>query len=179
MPALPYKSKNAVISACGLYRYVLRRCWDETLPPYVAGMLNPSTADADEDDPTITRVVRRAAGLGCGSLVVWNLYAFRATDPTLLSLVADPVGPENRDWIREALSECADRFGTATVGWGSGCADQKLASDVQAIAAELGVKLHCLGVTKGGHPRHPLYVSYGTALQPWDSPVLVGGVGVV
>jgi hypothetical protein len=179
MLTLPYKSKGAVISACGLYRYILRRCWDETLPPCVAGMLNPSTADADDDDPTITRVVRRATRLGCGSLVVWNLYAFRATDPAQLGLVADPVGPENRGWICKALGECADSLGTAFVGWGSRCADQSLISDVQTIAAELSVKLFCLGVTKEGHPRHPLYVSYSTDLQPWDSPALVGGVGVI
>jgi hypothetical protein len=179
MPALCYTSKGAVISACGLYRYILRRCWDETLPPYIAGMLNPSTADADEDDPTITRVVRRAAGLGFGSLVVWNLYAYRACDPAQLSLVADPVGPDNRNWIHKALKECADRSGIAMVGWGSGGTSEKLAADVRSIAAELGVKLHCLGVTKEGHPRHPLYVSYSTVLQPWGSLVLPGGGGAV
>lgn len=177
MPTPIYISKTATISACGLYRYSLRRCWDDTLPPYTAGMLNPSTADADQDDPTITRVVRRAAALGFGSLTVWNLYALRATDPAQLSLVADPVGPENLIWIRKALEECATRSGTATVGWGTGCADQRIISDIQAIAADLGVKLHCLGVTKEGHPRHPLYVSYGTPLQPWGLSVPGGGSG--
>jgi len=179
MPFPLYTSKTAIISSCGLYRYSLRRCWDEALPPFVVGMLNPSSADADIDDPTILRVVRRAGMLGLGSLIVWNLYAYRATDPAHLSLVADPVGPENRRWIRESLKECSDRSGIAIVGWGAGATDQILTADVKSIATQLSVSLHCLGTTKEGHPRHPLYVSYSTPLQPWGLLVVGGGFGVV
>ena len=73
--------KSAVISSCGRFRYELRREWDEILPPFVAGLLNPSIADADIDDPTIIRSFKRAKANGCGSLIVWNLGAGRATNP--------------------------------------------------------------------------------------------------
>jgi len=167
-PKMPnYILADAVISNCGSYRYLLRRMWDQALPPYVLGMLNPSTADADVDDPTITRSVRRAAVLGHGSLVVWNLYAFRATDPMNLRHAPDPVGPENAKWIRTALQECSASQGTAVVGWGGNAVDANAVSAACAIAVQLGINLQCLGITKEGHPKHPLYVSYKTSLQPW------------
>ncbi|MBN9562787.1 MAG: DUF1643 domain-containing protein [Alphaproteobacteria bacterium] len=162
-----YLSASAVISTCGSYRYLLRRTWDQTLPSYVLGMLNPSTADAEVDDPTITRSVRRAASLGHGSLVVWNIYAFRATDPAKLRQAHDPVGPDNARWIRTALMECSSGGGTAVVGWGGNAVDTKTVAAACAVAVELGVNLLCLGITKDGHPRHPLYVSYEAVLQPW------------
>src|SRR6516162_8071848 len=87
--------KSAIISDCGLYRYELRRVWDKSLPPYVSGMLNPSTADDKVDDATITRNIRRAQALGYGSLIVWNLGAGRATEPDNWKAMADPIGPEN------------------------------------------------------------------------------------
>ena len=160
-------SKYAIVSACGTYRYLLRRQWDSGLPPYVLGMLNPSTADADIDDPTIVRSVRRAAALGHGSLVVWNLYAFRATDPAMLRQASDPIGPDNTKWIRAALTECSEASGAAVVGWGGSCVDITTVTNVCSIATALDIKLLCLGVTKGGHPKHPLYVPYETVLQPW------------
>jgi hypothetical protein len=168
MQAPRYISKAAVISPCTQYRYLLRRSWDNTLPPYVSGMLNPSIANVDIDDPTTTRSVRRAAMLGFGSVVVWNLYAYRATDPSQLRLVADPVGPDNEKWIRHALGECARYSGIAVVGWGSAGPDNPQSIlRIHAIAREAGVDLHCLGVTKDGHPRHPLYVSYASIPQLW------------
>jgi hypothetical protein len=164
---LSYLSSSAVISACSCYRYLLRRTWDDNLPPYVLGMLNPSTADADFDDPTITRSVRRAASLGHGSLIVWNLYAFRATDPAKLRQAPDPVGSDNTNWIRTALQECSTREGNAIVGWGGNAINLNAVAVACRIAEEVGVSLQCLGVTKDGHPKHPLYVSYGTVLQSW------------
>jgi hypothetical protein len=162
-------SKNAVMSSCSTYRYLLWREWDAKRPPYVSGMLNPSTADAEQDDPTITRNIRRARALGFGSLIVWNLYAFRATDPSALLSAIDPVGPDNLKWIEQAIRECRSRGGAAVVGWGSHGTDRSVIASVQAVALATGVELQCLGTTKEGHPRHPLYVSYATPLQPWTS----------
>lgn len=133
-------------------------------------MLNPSTADADIDDPTIARSVRRAACLGYGSLIVWNLYAFRATDPAELWRVPDPVGAENANWIRTALLECCASRGMAVVGWGSNAIDTNVIAVACLIAAELGVSLQCLGLTKNGYPRHPLYVPYSAPLMRWSLP---------
>lgn len=173
MSSFNYISKDAIISPCSLYRYQLRRCWATEQPPFVLGMLNPSTADADEDDPTITRSARRAASLGYGSLVVWNLYAFRATDPRKLLNVSDPIGPDNLDWVRKTLRECRRRDGIAVVGWGSKARDMTVISRAMSVVQNVGVDLHCLGVTKDGNPRHPLYVGYDVKLAPWRSSPIV------
>jgi hypothetical protein len=162
-----FVKKSAIISSCGLYRYELRRAWDDRLPPYVAGMLNPSTADDEIDDPTIIRNLRRAAALGCGSLIVWNLGAGRATLPRIWKAMADPIGPENDNYIRCILIECRDRDGIAMVGWGASGSFLRRDKDVMAIAAEVGIKFRCLGTTKAGHPRHPLYVANREPLIPW------------
>jgi hypothetical protein len=87
--------KSAIISSCSRYRYELRRIWDDALPPYVSGMLNPSTADGQIDDRTIVANLLRAEALGCGSLIVWNLGAGRATKPKVWKAMAGPIGPEN------------------------------------------------------------------------------------
>src|SRR5260370_12242349 len=110
--------KSAIISNCGQYRYELRRIWDNSLPPYVSGMLNPPTADGEIDDRTIIRNLQRAEALGCGSLIVWNLGAGRATKPKAWKAMVDPVGPDNDSHILRILSECLGRNGIAVVGWG-------------------------------------------------------------
>jgi hypothetical protein len=159
--------KSAVISACCLYRYELRRTWDDTLPPYVSGMLNPSIADNVIDDATIVRNVRRAAALGFGSLIVWNLGAGRATDPAEWKAMPDPIGPENDDYVERILIECRERKGVAVVGWGTHGSFQDRDEIAIGIASRVGVALQCLGTTKDGHPRHPLYVARAQQLMPW------------
>ncbi|WP_213290063.1 DUF1643 domain-containing protein [Bradyrhizobium sp. sGM-13] len=110
--------KSAIISSCGLYRYDLRRDWDANLPPLVLGMLNPSKADHKIDDPTIVRGVYRAKTMNCGSLIVWNLGAGRATEPQDWMAMPDPIGPDNDRHIRDILTECKGRNGIAVAGWG-------------------------------------------------------------
>lgn len=159
--------KSAVISDCGLFRLELRREWDASLPPYVAGMLNPSTADGEQDDPTIIRSCRRAEMNGCGSLIVWNLGAGRATKPDDWKRMSDPIGPENDAYIRRILTECKARGGIATAGWGVHGSFMGRDRIAARIAREVGVQLYCLGVTKDGQPKHPLYVGYDQPLIPW------------
>ncbi len=173
--AAVFVRKSAIISDCGLYRYELRRIWDDALPPYVSGMLNPSKADAEIDDPTIIRNRRRADAMGCGSLIVWNLGAGRATDPDNWKSMADPIGPENDAHIRRILIECRERNGIATVGWGTHGSFRGRDCAVLKIAAETGVKFRCLGITKDGKPRHPLYVAHGQPLVEWTAAVEICG----
>jgi hypothetical protein len=130
-------------------------------------MLNPSIADDEIDDPTIIRTWRRAEALGCGSLVVWNLGAGRSTDPATWMTMADPIGPDNDNHIRRILSECRDRNGIPMVGWGASGFFLERDKAVMAIAAEVGIKFRCLGTTKAGQPRHPLYVANRAPLVPW------------
>ena len=154
-----FERSSAIVSSCGTFRYELRRVWDDARPPYVSGMLNPSTADADRDDPTIRRNRRRAEAMGFGSLIVWNLGAARATEPKVWKTLSDPIGPENDEHIRRILQECKDRNGIAIVGWGNHGSFMDRDRIAKLTAKEVGVVFHCLGMTKSGQPRHPLYVS--------------------
>jgi len=132
-------------------------------------MLNPSTADAETDDPTITRNRRRAMSMGFGSLIVWNLGAARATDPKVWKALADPIGEENDNHIRRILCECRDRHGVTVVGWGNHGTFMGRDVIVSRLAHEIGVELFCLGTTKSGQPKHPLYVANARQPSLWKN----------
>jgi hypothetical protein len=95
VPATPTSDteRAAVLSECGRYRYVLTRTWDHDLAACAFIGLNPSTADAHEDDPTIRRCIRFARDWGHGGLIMLNLFAWRSTDPRGLLDAIFPVGP--------------------------------------------------------------------------------------
>lgn len=153
---------EAVYSSCGGYRYSLSRRWGEG-----AGlcwiMLNPSTATEERNDPTIERCQRRAAALGLPAFAVVNLFAFRATRPADLRAAPAPIGPENDRLLMETARDAA----LVLCGWGTHGAHLGRGAQVEALLRQAGVPLHHLGLTRDGHPRHPLYVSYGTGPQPW------------
>jgi hypothetical protein len=151
----------AEVSADGRYRYALHRTWASGRPSMLWVLANPSSADAATDDPTLRRCVRFAHDHGCGGLAVVNLWAWRATRPADLADVPDPVGPDNDRWIT-TLGRHAD--GPVVLGWGVQDAPVRVAS----VLGLLGTRpKHCLGLTRDGHPRHPLYVRAGTRLRPW------------
>jgi hypothetical protein len=181
-----YCSAGADISACGKYRYKLWREWRGTAKdenwnwyknddgsPVVDGagepwgdpkpcafiMLNPSTADAKEDDPTIRRCVGYAKRWGYDRLEVANLFAWRATDPqVILKMTArlkdnhDPVGPRNSEVVRETAIDA----GLIICAWGAH--GNHMDQDTQVLGWINDCKLHILRTTKSGHPAHPLYL---------------------
>ena len=102
----PFMKSDAVISDCGKYRYRLTRKWGYGRPCGFI-MLNPSTADALHDDPTIRRCVGFAKAWGCGALIVVNLFAVRATSPREMMRADDPVGPENKEHVQRAATYVA------------------------------------------------------------------------
>jgi hypothetical protein len=162
MPDL-YVRADAVLSTCGLYRYRLTRAWDDG-PGCVFIMLNPSTADAWQDDPTIRRCIGFARREGCGFLTVVNLFAFRATSPANMKAAVDPVGPENDAHLRAVL---AGEHGPKVAAWGvHGTHGGRAAAFGRAIS---GVDLLCLGTTAAGAPRHPLYVRGDAPLVPFSA----------
>src|SRR5262249_17955300 len=126
-------------------------------------LLNPSTADAERDDPTIRKCVGFTRLLGCGSLQVVNLFAYRATNPKDLKRATDPVGPENEEFVRRILEGAS---GPVICGRGvhGSYRDQDLT--VLAWLAEAGIPARVYAVTKGGHPQHPLFVPYSAELMP-------------
>jgi hypothetical protein len=158
-----YVALGASLSADGAYRYALTRRWDvlSSRCLVVVG-LNPSTADAHTDDPTIRRCVAFAKREGCGQLLMLNLYALRSTDPAALWSHPNPIGPGNDSHIKR-LTGPSD---LVLAAWGSNARDADRASAVLALLPPVV----CLGTTKDGHPRHPLYVRGDTPLVPWRRP---------
>jgi hypothetical protein len=128
-------------------------------------MLNPSTADAQVDDPTIRRCISFAKREGCTELTVVNLFALRATNPRALGdprrSMAHAIGPDNT----RHLCEQANRhdIGIKVAAWGSHPATRFRIKEITNI---MGPML-CLGTTKDGSPRHPLYVRKDAPLIPW------------
>lgn len=168
---------TATISDCGLYRYDLTRSWaresELTQRLLLWIMLNPSTADADQDDPTIRRCIGFSKREGYDGLVVVNLCGLRATDPRSLLTATDAVGPENHDtierWMRDA------RIDQAVAAWGAFPTDHMLPRTFVEKIAEHRIPMACLGRTKKGAPRHPLYVRSAQPLEPFRSLLPTGG----
>lgn len=156
----------------GPYRYWLERDWWErghekgSIDQLTFVMLNPSTADGEMDDPTIRRCIGFAKREGAQAMHVVNLYALRATDPSELLTHPDPVGAGN-DALLVDIARHQCRFKTV-VAWG---AHRMATSERTAIltnsSAMAGTTLWCLGTTKSGAPRHPLYVRGDAPLVPW------------
>ncbi|MBS0125152.1 DUF1643 domain-containing protein [Thetidibacter halocola] len=149
----------AFYSPCMAYRLGLERRWAPG-PSLLYVMLNPSTATEDRNDPTIERCQRRAVALGFGAMRIANLFGFRATRPQDLRRATDPVGPEND----ALLWQWAAQADMTLAAWGVHGAH--LGRGPQ-VAARLDGDVRHLGLTRAGHPRHPLYVSYDTAPISW------------
>lgn len=154
----------ACYSECEDYRYSLTRTWDDAAPKVAFVMLNPSTADERRNDPTVERCERRARALGYGAFAVVNIFAFRATDPANLKRAKRPIGPGNTQAITDALHWADD----VIAAWGAHGAHLGQGDKIRAMLAQSGVPVLHLGLTKAGHPRHPLYVAYAAPLQPWE-----------
>ena len=150
---------QAGFSRCGLYRYWLRRSWDSTLPQCAFVGLNPSTANAKTDDPTLRRCIDFAQQWGFGSLFMVNLFSLRATDPRELLGEHDPVGPRTNLWLRRAKGESE----LIIAAWGNGGALHNRHSTVAKLLGDM----RCLGVTASGMPRHPLYCRKATPPVPF------------
>lgn len=148
-----FGTSTAIISPCGLYRYELRRIWDQGKPLLVVCMLNPSTADEEKNDPTITTLIHFAKLWGYGGLLVVNFCAFRASQPKVMWAAKDPAGPENHDYIRKALRYASENGNRALAAWG---AVDHLDSVFLREAEIWKVELICLGLTKAGNPKHPM-----------------------
>lgn len=157
---------DAVLSIDRRYRYTLTRAWGTERPFIVIGV-NPSTADETKDDPTIRRCIQFAKDHGCGSLVMLNLFAYRATDVRVLLDVGEPVGDDNNNVL---IHQCSAANALVVAAWG---ATEKMghragrAAEVAKMLRHHGVVLHALSVTKGGDPGHPLYLPTTSRAVVW------------
>lgn len=176
MTAVSYINKGAILSSDGRYRYLLWREWRGTHDPKnwrwlgakdgvgeelgepracVFVMLNPSSADGRVDDPTIRKCVGFARAWRYELLYVVNLFAYRATNPRALLALDhgdDPVGVENQSYFDRVI----DRAGIIVCAWGTN--GTFVGQDETALGWLDGKRCFALGLTKDGHPRHPLYL---------------------
>lgn len=172
--------RAANISECGRYRYSLDRKWfaDRFYSPakifrhpmpLIFVMLNPSTADAYADDPTIRRCVGFAQREGFEWVRVINLFAGRATKPADLFKMDDPEGPDNAaEW--EMAREFHEQGAEIICAWGAEPKAQDRATLFMGFMAEANVKVNCLGTTASGAPRHPLYLPKDAPLTEFRAP---------
>ncbi len=152
-----YIHSSAEFSPCRSYRYALRRVWQPCRPLVLFIGLNPSTADASMDDPTVRRCATFAQAWGFGGLLIGNLFAYRSSDPSVLARLPDPIGLENDAW----LTCLAVEVSLSVAAWGN---RGRLHDRSRAVSKLLG-ELSCLGLTRQGQPRHPLYTRADTMLK--------------
>lgn len=163
---------DAEFSSDQIYRYTLTRQWSDG--PCVAWiMFNPSTATAEQDDPTIRKCVGFSKRWGYGRMVILNLYAIRSTDPRAVRRMGvSAVGPLNDHWISEASKNARE----VIFAWGCGqhVADEDMQARISKVSIQISLPdfphltpISCLGFRKDGHPRHPLMLSYETLREPF------------
>lgn len=156
-----YVKKDARLSTCGKYRYQLWRYWNYSLPRCCFIMLNPSTADAELDDPTISKCARLAAKWGYGSLEVLNLFALRSTDPKVLKQSVrngiDTIGVLNTEIILNRMMDRKIRLVVAA--WGNHAMLLDRGDSMSKRIIDVGRDLYALNISSvTGQPSHPLYL---------------------
>jgi len=97
---------------------------------------------------------------GFGGLIVCNLFAYRSTDPKVLKTLDDPIGPENWTTIEKAAHACSKTI----CGWGTHGELKCVGRRMVRFLRENGCAPQCLGTTKSGQPKHPLYIPYSQPL---------------
>jgi hypothetical protein len=162
--------KGAYISDGGKYRYTLWRIWDDT--PNVGRVcfigLNPSTADEDQDDPTIRRLIKFTEIWGYGGFIIVNLFALRSTTPLALLCDPDPVGPGNHNLIITKAS-----YENMVVAmWGQNDLAKKYEQEIWQRLTQIHRQPYCFQRNKDGSPAHPLYLPYGLKPVLWTPKVM-------
>ena len=143
----------------GVYRYTLLRRWNESEPNVLIIALNPSTATAINDDPTVRRCIAYARSWGFGSVTIGNLFAYRATDPQRLFRARDPVGPKKDEFLRAMAAKAS----IVVSAWGNRGVYLGRAEVVQAMFP----RLHCMRLTRERQPGHPLFLPKSLQPQQW------------
>jgi hypothetical protein len=177
--------RTARLSRCGTCRWTLGRQWDDR-PILLVCMFNPSDADADIDDPTISIVCHIASHNGFGGVVVVNAIPLRGSKPAGAIEMVN-TWDTRQDWYaRDCLhynlgvivGEVA-KAGAVLLAWGAlgeRCSDwmDNVREEIECALPD-GVPLYCLGKTAGGHPKHPMArgkhkVPKNAPLIPWRTP---------
>jgi hypothetical protein len=160
---------SAEFSECGRYRYTLHRSWGGGGRVCFV-MLNPSTADADVNDPTVARCVGHARRWGYGGLVVVNIFALRSTNPVELYHTSD-IGDDHIN--DSAIIRAASGSDLVVCAWGAHGGWRNRGKKVALLLTSHGVPMHHFGLTQRGHPKHPLYLPNASRIYP----LTAGAVG--
>lgn len=160
---------TAVLSPCRTWRYLLRRTWDELTPEprrALFVMLNPSTADETQDDPTIRRCIGFAKRWGFGGVEIVNIFAYRSTDPRALKSLsrATAVGPRNDGFLYDAADRA--RHTRIVAAWGNHGDLFSRDASVRTLLSDFSVE--CFRLTGKSQPEHPLYQPYERQLVRWS-----------
>jgi hypothetical protein len=156
-------ASGAEFSACRRWRTLLWRCWDEARPAANFLMLNPSTADEAVLDPTCARAQDYARRWGYGTLLVTNVFAWRATDPGEMRAAADSVGAGND----AAILGAAGKAQLVVCAWGNHGLHLGRSGVVQRLLRGAGIAPRVLRLNANGEPTHPLYLPRGLRPRPW------------
>lgn len=135
-------------------RYTLWRKWDSRKGMVAFVGLNPSTANETVNDPTVRRCINFARKWGYGGIYMLNIFAYRATDPSEMKKQEHLDLQDNIEKIVEVARECDLVVGC----WGVHGSFMGQGKKVVEVLGKNGIKLYCLGITKDGHPKHPLYL---------------------
>lgn len=159
-------SRGATFSPCRKYRYTLWRSWEPdwqgNCVVYIA--LNPSTADENVNDPTVTRCINRAVQMDFGGMYMLNIFSYRATDPIDMKAKAEPVGEENDRRIVEICKNAK----MIVCCWGNHGKHMKRSAKVRELLEQFKDKVYAIEVNSGGEPKHPLYCGYEKLPEPWS-----------
>ena len=159
---------SAIFDKDRIYRYVLWREWpmldgeerqgfgpERAYAMFIG--LNPSSADEIQDDPTIRRCKAFAKSWGYGRMCMTNLFAFRATNPNEMIAIADPIGPDNDEWLNKLAKDAC----VLVAAWGEHGKHRGRSAEIISRFSNL----KCFGTNKSGSPKHPLYLSKTTELR--------------
>ncbi|MEM1218258.1 MAG: DUF1643 domain-containing protein [Bacteroidota bacterium] len=145
-------TRSVEISYCGKYRYMLGRTWDDQKDRLMYVGLNPSTADALQEDPTIRKCLHFAHQEGFGGFDILNIYAYRTPHPKELFKMQDPIGPKNSSFLKKYM----ERSSKVVLMWGTEAHQHEA---VQAFLTNHSGPWYCFGENKDGSPRHVLYIA--------------------
>lgn len=155
-------NRDAEFSPCRRWRYVLRRWWSKVRPIIKFIGLNPSSADEKQDDNTTRLLINAAKKWGYGGVDVYNLFAYKATEPDEMKRADDPVGVENDVWLQTIVT------GPVVACWGENGSFRNRGDDVLEMLRPLEPLAFAVDYTKSGQPHHPLYLPNDTTLKPVD-----------
>ena len=173
-----WRSAPATFSPDQLYRYSLHRtggdkeAQEEGNKRVTFIMLNPSTADAKKNDPTIRRVMGFNDRWHGSDLYVGNIFAYRSTDPKGLRGVTDPIGEDNEQVLREMVQETD----TLILAWGTHGHYRNRGQAIMDMVLKERGSYRCFGFTTNGQPKHPLMLPYGQPIYTMDKQGFTNGI---